>query len=158
MPPATGDGKGLALAFWPRKRLSGLGLKAWLSLGSALLRGGNGGLDLATIARQCRAMPQARKKAGSKVSAGAEREQRLAAALRENLRKRKAQQRSRGPAGPEAGSGMPRRSSPTSRESSSSTSRTPTSSGTLWSRGSCRPTTSTNRVLRAVTSRRALLC
>ncbi len=47
-------------------------------------------------------MPQPRKNAASKGAIGAEREQRLAAALRENLRKRKAQQRGRGPAGPEA--------------------------------------------------------
>ncbi|NIA70842.1 hypothetical protein HBA54_19770 [Pelagibius litoralis] len=44
-------------------------------------------------------MPSASKnagpKAGSKPSSAAEREQRLAAALRENLRKRKAQQRGR---------------------------------------------------------------
>ena len=47
-------------------------------------------------------MPQTRKKTGAKGASGAEREQRLAAALRENLRKRKVQQRSRGPAGREA--------------------------------------------------------
>ncbi len=47
-------------------------------------------------------MPQSPKKTGAKGSSGAEREQRLAAALRENLRKRKVQQRRRGPAQTEA--------------------------------------------------------
>ena len=90
--------------------------------------GGAVGLDLAPFARQCRAMPEPSKTAKSKESqgnraqseraqseraqseraqsrghalkrAGAdEREQRLAAALRANLKRRKAQQRGRGAA------------------------------------------------------------
>lgn len=64
--------------------------------------GAGDGLDLATFGRQCRAMPndsRTGRAQGPKGAPGAtgvsERERRLAAALRENLRKRKAQQRER---------------------------------------------------------------
>lgn len=92
MPPVLRDGKGFHGAGGPGR------LRAFVGLSPVPVRG-RGGLDLATIGRQCRAMPNdsrtGRAKGPGRGPGSTEREQRLAAALRENLRKRKAQRRER---------------------------------------------------------------
>ena len=98
MPPVLRDGKGFHGAGGGESFRDSAGLRP-------VPARGRGGLDLATIGRQCRAMPndsrtgRAKGPGGAPGTSGApgasEREQRLAAALRDNLRKRKAQQRER---------------------------------------------------------------
>lgn len=98
MPPVLRNGKGFHGAVGRESFRGSAGLRP-------VTARQRGGLDLATIGRQCRAMPDDSRTDKAKGLGGApgvsgapgasERERRLSAALRDNLRKRKAQQRER---------------------------------------------------------------